>query len=286
MQAFQDHRLGLIDLRVLGAVWSFGSNPGDAVWPSRDAIGLRCGYSASRISNAISRLVDFGWLERTQVSRGPNQYVLLIPTVPSSGTVPESATVPSSGTSQCPNRAPHSAQFGHHIRTDQEETKNRPTDGVDARARTAGGEQVAGNTNPGSEGPHKGEGDEPPDSDAVHGIPNDWQPNERCWELVSNHGIDRRFAELELAAFKLYWSERKELRPWNSVFLDRVKATWKREKERQQGGTNITPLRPVPSGHRNGGGNFRTFEQMRAENTQRAIDEFLFGDNVGAVIDA
>ena len=110
LPALTDHRLGLIDLRVLGAVYSFGSKPGDEVWPSRASIGTRAGYNNTNISKAISRLVAFGWLARKQ-HRGPNTYVL---TVPELETVSEVETVSESDTKQCPVRT--------HLRTDQEET--------------------------------------------------------------------------------------------------------------------------------------------------------------------
>ena len=57
-------------------------------------------------------------------------------------------------------------------------------------------------------------------------------------------------------------------------------------KETAQDSAIATPRSQGPSTHR-GQANFRTFEQMRAENTNAAIDAFLYGDdNVGVTIDA
>ena len=113
-----------------------------------------------------------------------------------------------------------------------------------------------------------------------------WIPDPTLWGDFDELGIDRKFAESCLPEFRRYFIEEKVLRPgWERSFLTWVKRDWAK-KERHQGGTNITPLRPAPSGHRGGGGNFRTLEERRAENTQRAIDEFLYGDNMGAIIDA
>lgn len=290
LQALTDHRLGLIDLRVLGALYSFGSKPGDVVWPARTAIAARCGYCEAVVSRAISRLVKAGWVDRKQ-NRGPNHITLLSPE-----TVTDSVTVTSSVT--VTDYDINSDRFGQETvtdsdvhRTDQEQTTEQTNIGFCAHASQMEDKQPAG-ASAGGQGGQEGEQAQPAERakrkrTAPHAIPDDWQPDTRCWQLLEQAGIDRTFAEKQVGEFRLYWEERGEKRPgWNATFLNNVKAQWRREKERQQGGTNVTPLRPVPSGHRNGGGNFRTFEQMRADNTQRAIDEFLFGDNVGAVIDA
>jgi hypothetical protein len=290
LQALTDHRLGLIDLRVLGAVYSFGSKPGDVVWPSRALIASRCGYCDAVVSRALSRLVKTGWIERKQ-NRGPNHLTLLVPeTVTYSVTVTESVTVTDSYI--------NSDRTGLETMTDSvtpEYTKNRPENRpistvLDASASQMENKQPAG-ASTGGQGGHEGEQVQPAERttkkrktpQAIHA---DWQPDERCWELLEHAGIGRTFAEPLLGEFRLYWEERGDKRPgWGTTFINHAKAQWKRQQERQQGGTNVTPLRPLPSGHRNGGGNFRTFEQMRAENSQRAIDEFLYGDNVGAIID-
>ena len=119
-------------------------------------------------------------------------------------------------------------------------------------------------------------------------MPSDWEPDANLWDDIARLAIDRGFAESLLPEFRRYWGEDRanEQRPgWNRTFLSHAQRSWLREKERQQGGTNVTPLRPMPSGHHNGGGHFRTFEQMRAENTQCAIDAFL-NDDQRTIIDA
>jgi hypothetical protein len=286
LQAITDHRLGLIDLRVLGAVYSFGSKPGDVVWPARSAIASRCGYCEAVVSKAISRLVKAGWLDRRQ-NRGPNYLTLLMPeTVTDSATVTSSVTVTDSS-SNCDRFGPETVTDPVRHITDQEQTKNRPTTTSGARASQTEDKQPGG-ASPGGQGRHEGEPAKPVERGKTkRTIPDDWQPGKRCLELLEKAGIDAGYALGLVGEFCLYWQERGDKRPgWDATFLNHVKAQWTRETERHKGGTNVTPLRPVPSGHRNGGGNFRTFEQMRADNTQRAIDEFLFGDNVGAVIDA
>lgn len=286
LQALTDHRLGVIDLRVLGAVYSFGSKPGDVVWPSRSAIASRCGYCESVVSRALSRLVKFGWLDRKQ-NRGPNHITLLSPeTVTDSVTVTSSVTVTDSDI--------NSDRFVHETVTDsvtpeytKNRPKNRPSTATSSRASQTEDKQPSG-ASEGGQGRHKGEPAKPVERrKRKRGISDDWKPGLRCLELLEQAGITRGYAEGLVGEFVLYWQERGDCRPgWDATFLNHAKAQWMRERERQQGGTNVTPLRPAPSGHRNGGGNFRTFEQMRADNTQRAIDEFIHGDNVGVIFDA
>ena len=286
LSALTDHRLGITDLRVLGGVYSFGSKPGDVVWPSRAAIAERCGYCEAVVSRSLSRLVKLGWIDRKQ-NRGPNHITLLLPeTVTTVVTVTSSVTVTDSDI--------NSDRFRQETVTTvvtpeytKEQTKNRPSTATSACASQTEDKQPGG-ASLGSHGRQKGEPSKTVErSKRKQAITDDWQPGKRCLELLEQAGIGADFALGLVGEFCLYWSERGESRPgWDATFLNHVKAQWTRKKERQQGGTNVTPLRPAPSGHRNGSGNFRTFEQMRADNTQRAIDEFLFGDNVGAVIDA
>lgn len=103
IQAFQDKRLTLWHLRVLGALFSF-RNPkkADAVFPSREAISERCGgLHIANVSKATSELERFGWLTKT--GKGghskASHYLLTIPeTLAESATVPEPTTVAESTT--------------------------------------------------------------------------------------------------------------------------------------------------------------------------------------------
>lgn len=320
-----DRRLSLEQIRVLLALFSFRDKQTGLVFPKRESIAARCGYCPNKISQITSSLVKLGWLVKVGSGgrSAPCQYRLAAPetfpdkgtviqaknprktplpgakTAPDSGTVAEGVTVTDSETvtewetvtdsvsktvTESVTKTVTDSVTGKEQTSEQ--TRNRQHSSSIARASEPPEEDKQPvTTNPGSEGPHEGEGDEPPDN-RVEKILSTWTPDDRCWALIESHGIDRAFAESLLGEFKLYWSERNEMRPWSSSFLRWAQAQWKREKKRQQGETNITPLRPVPSGHRNGVGHFRTFEQMRAENTQRAIDEFLYGDNVGVTIDA
>lgn len=77
LHALTDRRLGLTDLRVLGAVASFASPSQPSCWPARASIGVRCGIaSESRVSKALHRLESFGWLEITR-RQGSNLYRVL-----------------------------------------------------------------------------------------------------------------------------------------------------------------------------------------------------------------
>ncbi|MES9964535.1 MAG: helix-turn-helix domain-containing protein [Candidatus Sedimenticola sp. 20ELBAFRAG] len=93
VEVFSDRALNLIDLRVLGALYSFRTGHANKVWPGRNAIGERCGYTPTTISRAVTNLVARGWIEVKQ-ARGPNTYILKLPeTVPEPETVSDSETV-------------------------------------------------------------------------------------------------------------------------------------------------------------------------------------------------
>lgn len=64
IEAFQDKRLTLQHIRVLGTLLSFRSKNTNVVWPSRAEISSRCGMHQSNISVATSDLVRLGWLEK------------------------------------------------------------------------------------------------------------------------------------------------------------------------------------------------------------------------------
>lgn len=74
--ALSDHRLSLIDSRVLAALYSFASASNPVCWPSRAAISERCGYCPETISRAVTRLKRFGWIVRTVALRGCQRYIL------------------------------------------------------------------------------------------------------------------------------------------------------------------------------------------------------------------
>lgn len=130
IEAFQDKRLTLTHLRVLGALMSFRSKNTDLVWPSRREIAKRCGLLEHKISTATTELVALGWMEKE--GKGgfskATRYRITVPelgtvdatetvpdsgtvnranpsskTVPDSGTVPKSGTVPDSGTRPVPD---------------------------------------------------------------------------------------------------------------------------------------------------------------------------------------
>lgn len=65
-EAFQDHRLSLIQLRVLCALYSFRNGRStNLVFPSREKLAARCGYSVATVSRATAGLVGLGWLKKT-----------------------------------------------------------------------------------------------------------------------------------------------------------------------------------------------------------------------------
>lgn len=92
-EVFSDHRLGLIELRVLLTLYSFRDREDEYVYPSRETISRRSGYGKTTVSRAVSKLVKYGWLVVKQ-NRGPNHYYLkLSQTVTNQETVTLSDTV-------------------------------------------------------------------------------------------------------------------------------------------------------------------------------------------------
>lgn len=109
IEALCDHRLTLIQVRVLGAICSFGGKSRPEVWAKRRRIAERCGYGASTVTRATSQLVKLGWLSK--VGNGgrssPSRYRITVPdlvtvsgaqTVADSDTLSGSETVPGSDT--------------------------------------------------------------------------------------------------------------------------------------------------------------------------------------------
>lgn len=101
IEAFQDKRLNLWHLRVLGSLYSFRGKSSE-VFPSRESIAARCGgLHVANVSRVTTELERFGWLTKT--GKGgyskASHYVLTIPeTLAESTTVPEHTTLAESTT--------------------------------------------------------------------------------------------------------------------------------------------------------------------------------------------
>ena len=95
-----DHRLTLIETRVLLALLTFRNKTTNLCWPRRAQVAERCGYSVSRISNSISSLGEKGWINTTR-SKSGNKYEITVPELGTISKVPEPGTckVPEPGTS-------------------------------------------------------------------------------------------------------------------------------------------------------------------------------------------
>ena len=260
IEALCDERLGDRDRRVLMALYSFGANPGDVVFPSRDRLCQLARLHPQHVSAAVTRLEKMGWIIRKQGSNGPNVYTLLCPvlspkvvdkardshrfgdvTVTDLGTVTDSVlgmTVT--------DTVSDSHRFGdvtvtetvtqNRPRTDQEQTKEIPNVGHDEKSSRAG---------------------------KCFMVP-DWEPSPSLMADFERLGIDRRFALDRLPEFRRYWMERKEQRPgWDRTFLNRVQSAW---EQRTRGGTVPVVAAVQPSGFRTWG------EQRQDRNVSVALD--------------
>lgn len=97
-EVFQDHRLTLIETRVLCALFSFRNRETNLCCPKRVSIAARSGYQAVEVvSRAMRGLKDKGWLT-TEQHRGPNKYVIHIPKVTDPVTMTDPVTVTESVT--------------------------------------------------------------------------------------------------------------------------------------------------------------------------------------------
>lgn len=94
-----DHRLSLVEYRVLVAIFSYRNRDTSVARVFRHTLAERCGYSPKKISEATAGLVALGWLEKEGNGGRSNACIYRI-TVPDleCETVPESGTVPKSGT--------------------------------------------------------------------------------------------------------------------------------------------------------------------------------------------
>lgn len=124
-----DHRLTLIEVRVLMALFSYRGKNTNLVWPSRTQLSARCGYAEGTISNATKSLISKGWLRKSkQVFNGPNTYEITVPEPHRSDEVHRSSDVHRSSEHE-PHRSgehiPHRSGEPNRPRTDHR-TEERP----------------------------------------------------------------------------------------------------------------------------------------------------------------
>lgn len=83
IEILMDHKLTLIETRVIASILSFRNKNTNVSFPSREKIAERCGYSEGTVSNATKSLVEKGWLKKTKkVFNGPNTYEVIVPDEP------------------------------------------------------------------------------------------------------------------------------------------------------------------------------------------------------------
>ncbi len=66
-------------------------------------------------------------------------------------------------------------------------------------------------------------------------IPNNFQPNDACFDVLTMANIDSDFAHSQVKEFVLYWQDRNEIYPsWNTKFLQHVKFQWAQRMQTSQ----------------------------------------------------
>lgn len=118
-EVFQDHRLTLMQLRVLLAIFSFRKKDTGIAYPKRKSLAERCGYSEAVISRTTTQLVNLGWLEKTGKGgfSSPCKYKIIVPTVTDSVTVTEPVTVTDSVTKTVTDSVTGKEHINEHIKT-------------------------------------------------------------------------------------------------------------------------------------------------------------------------
>ena len=236
IEAFLDDRLSKTDLRVLGAIISFTDKKG-MCWPRREQISERCGLPVKKISYSTSHLIELGWLKKEGnggCSRSANYYVLkpnlainetIVPEsgtfiVPESGTfivpdlVPNETIVPESGTFIVPESGTFIVpESGRGIKQTIEQTIEQ----TNITTTSAIVKKIKRDVNPKAR------------------ITRDWQPSDRCYELIARAGIGREFASGLIDEFILYWEERGDKRSgWEATFINHAKSQWVRYPQKSQ----------------------------------------------------
>lgn len=232
VEVFQDRRLSLIQLRVLLALFSFRAKNSDTVFPKRSALTERCGYDKQVISRATTELVKLGWLDKCGDGgrSAPARYKILCPDFEAK-TVTDPVTVTGSVTVTDPDTKTVTDPV-----TRKELTNELTNDNNNARAENVDVVEKKPKRKPKRE------------------ISENWQPSDRCFELIDNAGIDRAFALALIDAFVLYWQERGDKRSgWDSTFLNHVKLQDEKQKSRRNLGGDDSGL---PSTKNKGGMNY------------------------------
>ncbi|HET9680331.1 MAG TPA: hypothetical protein VFP95_07215 [Gammaproteobacteria bacterium] len=131
VEAFMDHRLSLIQLRILGALYTWRDKNTNVAQVYRFQIADRCGYSDRTISEHTTKLQALGWLKKIgEGGRGvQSKYQVTVPelgTVSDSKTVPEVGTVPDPALKRFPirrkngSRTENTLQNNYRLSTDLE----------------------------------------------------------------------------------------------------------------------------------------------------------------------
>lgn len=241
VEVFQDRRLSLIQLRVLLALFSFRAKNSDVVFPKRSALSERCGYDKQVISRTTTELVKLGWLDKCGDGgrSAPARYKILCPDF-AAKTVTDQVTVTGSVTVTDPVTKTVTDPVT------RKELTNELTNIYNNNAR----EDILTD----SEKPNSLATAQKPTKKRKAVIEGDWQPSDRCFELIDKAGIDRAFAVALIDEFVLYWQDRQEMRHgWDATFLNHAKARNEKQKSRNDLGGNGSGL---PSRNNQGGGHY------------------------------
>jgi len=137
LELVQDHRLTLMQTRILLALLSFRNKQTNTVFPKRESLAERAGYSIAVISRTTTQLVNLGWLKKVGDGgrRRASHYEIMVPdldtkTVTESVTVTEPVTVTESATQTVTESV--TPRVTESVRGNKEQT-NRTDKGTDKK---------------------------------------------------------------------------------------------------------------------------------------------------------
>jgi hypothetical protein len=239
---------------MLICLLSFRAKNTDTVWPSRDELSERSGYSPSVCSRVTTQLVELGWLEKHQ--RGRKRSAVYKVTVPDLDTVSDGKSVTNAVTDEMTANSDQSGNSKEPLNSDQTGNSDQTSNSDQNEPKTVTSpdtkqlpdrSQPYEHTNniprtdqcntPGTEHPVFTQSERPSTRDRVSMNP-DWKPSDHVFTMLAQRAITEEFARDQLDGFVLFHSGKSDRQgAFDSRFLKHVIHNWESAK---------TAARPIP----------------------------------------
>lgn len=255
VEACIDPRLTKMQLRMLIALLSFRNKNTDTIWPKRETLAKRCGYSINTVSKITGQLVDLGWLIKTGSGgrSSSSSYKVTVPdldTVLHDETVAEVETVSNSETVSEPGN-----------KTLAEPATKPSPEWIGAKNIPRTDKGTDSNNTTGTDHPvFSGQ------QSSLVVVSAQWQPSEALFGHTKFRGIPDSFVHACLPDFTLQWSGHKQRQgQLDSKFLKHVIREWELAKTAAHSSPTLLPGDWEPDG-----------ETVRALRTEGVSDEFIW----------